>query len=95
VRFGHWVTIAFPMCGCDACNERVENEIEHLQARVEDVITGRCRESVSTPEAGDAWRSYEFGSLESGSAGLARDQALQLLAAGPTSYEWAPWRRRQ
>ena len=94
VRFGRWVTMGFPACGCDACNERVEDEIERLRVRVDDLVAGRFWESIRIPDVGDTWREYGFGSRESGSMRLDRDEALHLLENGPASYEWKPWRRR-
>jgi len=44
VRFGRWYTEAFPSCGCDACDESADEEIERLNEIVDDVTAGGFRE---------------------------------------------------
>ena len=46
VRFGRWSTEPFPVCGCDACAEDAEGEIERLTELVDCVIAGGFREAV-------------------------------------------------
>ena len=46
VRFGKWSTEWFPVCGCDACAEDAEGEIERLTERVDCVAAGGFRETV-------------------------------------------------
>ena len=41
VRFGRWYTEFFPVCGCDACDESAEGEIDRLNDMVDDVTAGR------------------------------------------------------
>lgn len=98
VRFGRWHEDSFPSCGCDACDETAEREIERLEQAVEDVVAGRFRESIRLPVVGAAWQSHELWSGKSRSAGrgrIGRSQARSLLAGGDRSaYEWAPWTRR-
>ena len=40
VRFGRWHTEAFPSCGCDACDESAEDQIERLNEMVDDTTAG-------------------------------------------------------
>ena len=54
VRFGRWVMDDFPRCGCDACDESIEEEIERLQAEIEGVIAGAFQESISIGDDGAA-----------------------------------------
>ena len=49
VRFGRWHTEAFPSCGCDACDESAEDQIERLNEMVDDTTAGRYREVVRRP----------------------------------------------
>ena len=49
VRFGRWFREPFPSCGCDACDESAESEIERLNEMVDDVVAGRFRESIRRP----------------------------------------------
>src|SRR4051812_27618492 len=44
---GHWVRVAFPVCGCDACDEQPEEIIEQLHEFVGDVVGGRFAERLS------------------------------------------------
>ncbi len=51
VRFGRWYTDPFPSCGCDACDESAEGEIERLTDMIDDVVAGRFREGIRVPSA--------------------------------------------
>ena len=46
VRFGKWYREPFPSCGCDACAEDVEGEMERVAQLVESVTAGGFREAV-------------------------------------------------
>ena len=46
VRFGKWYTEPFPSCGCDACAEDAESEMERLTELVDCVTAGGFRETV-------------------------------------------------
>jgi hypothetical protein len=52
VRVGRWRTVAFPTCGCDACDETADDEATRLAELVDDVTAGRFREEISLPLAG-------------------------------------------
>ena len=63
IRFGRWSTDLFPVCGCDACDESAEDEIERLTMMVDSVTTGGFREVVRCPAlpfVGDGWLKSEF-----------------------------------
>lgn len=49
IRFGRWYIEPFPVCGCDACDESAEGEIERLTDMIDDVTAGRFREAVEIP----------------------------------------------
>ena len=96
IRFGHWCMIAFPSCGCDACNENAEGEIERLTSHINDVTAGRFREDISIHPNGDAWRESEFWSVGEHSiqqsSRLDPDCARQLISEGNRlSHHWEPW----
>ena len=40
LRFGRWYREPFPDCGCDACDESAEGEIERLNEMVDAVAAG-------------------------------------------------------
>lgn len=46
VRAGHWVIDVFPSCGCDACDEMPEEELERLTELLDSVVAGRFREAM-------------------------------------------------
>jgi len=97
-RFGRWYTVAFPTCGCDACDETAENEIERLRSLIDNMTRGRFREAIRVSADGTVWQESEFGSTGGRSAERARlDQAHArklLRAGGRRSYEWRPWSER-
>jgi hypothetical protein len=98
VRLGRWCTVAFPACGCDACNELVEIEAERLQSLIDDVIAGRFREAIRVPDSGPAWSEWELWSdteRSRSSSMLDRDDAWRMLGEeSQTSCQWSPWPRR-
>ena len=59
VLFGRWFKEGFPSCGCDACDETAEVEIERLVEMVENVTAGRFNEAVRHPRLsfqGSGWK---------------------------------------
>jgi hypothetical protein len=98
VRFGRWYIDRFPGCGCDACGETLDVEVERLTHMVDDVAAGRFLETIRLPTIGDAWVRHEFWSSGGRSAGesqLDRARAQQLLdGSDRLSHEWRPWPRR-
>ncbi len=62
VRFGRWCMMAFPSCGCDACDETAEDEIEHLTSLIDDLAAGRFREVVRLNPNDDASGASEVWS---------------------------------
>ncbi|TFV95305.1 DUF6226 family protein [Leifsonia flava] len=40
VRFGSSAAVPFPFCGCDACDELVQDVVESLRDRVDAVVSG-------------------------------------------------------
>jgi hypothetical protein len=100
VRFGRWCTMAFPACGCDACDEITESEAQRLKSMIDDLIAGRFREAIVIPVIGSSWIEWEFWK----SAAVRSKQRSQLErahaqrrldASGQASYEWKPWSRRR
>ena len=95
IRFGRWSTQLFPVCGCDACDESAEDEIERLTMMVDSVTNGGFREVVE-----DGWLKTEFwtpgyGGTSSGSSvGWAR--ALQMSGGRRRlELDWKSWPRRR
>ncbi len=98
VRFGLWCTMAFPDCGCDACDETAEGEAARLKSFIDDLIEGRFREAIRTSTP-DSWVEWEFWSARGRSRSksqLDRERGRQLLAeSGRPSCDWKPWSRRR
>ena len=98
VRFGRWHMVAFPTCGCDACDETAESEINRLSSLIDNVTAGRYRESLRITADGVASLRSEFWSVSERSAGQSQaDRAstrLLLAARDRSSYDWRPWPRR-
>ena len=46
IRFGRWYRDYFPGCGCDACDESADGEMERLKELVDSLISGEFREAV-------------------------------------------------
>ena len=56
VRFGKWKEEPFPDCGCDACDEDADEEIESMTEIFEPVIGGGFIEAIRIPPiVGDGW----------------------------------------
>ena len=57
VRFGKWKKEEpFPDCGCDACDEDADGEIEGMTEMFESVIAGGFLEAIRIPRfLGDGW----------------------------------------
>ena len=102
VRFGRWSTELFPVCGCDACPESAEREIERLTMMVDSVTTGGFREVVrcsALPFVGDGWLKTDFWtpvSANSNGARLDRSRARQLTGGRRRlELDWKSWPRRR
>ena len=99
VRFGRWYVVAFPTCGCDACDETAESETKRLRSLIDDMTAGRFREAIRVRADGTAWKESEFCSTGGRRCPeelrLDQSQTRKLLDGGDrSSYEWGPWPRR-
>lgn len=98
VRCGRWFIDRFPVCGCDACAETAQGEVQRLGDLIDDVTQGRFRESISLPIIGGAWYAYELslrsGGVSRGRSRLKRPHARARLGGGRRSFDWAPWLRK-
>ena len=102
VRFGRWRTELFPVCGCDACDESAEGQIERLTKRVDDVISGRFREAIQRPLIpfmGYGWIKAKFWSpVGSHSSRVRLDgRRAHRMSGGRRrlDLDWKLWHRRQ
>lgn len=102
VRFGRWFTEPFPSCGCDACDESAEDEIERLNEVVDDVVAGRFCEAIRRPLIsfrGTGWRETKLWSDVGRRTNRSRVDGLlaREMSGGRRRLDlkWKPWRRRQ
>ena len=102
VRFGRWYRELFPSCGCDACDESAEAEIERLNEMVDDVVAGRYFEAIRRPLIslmGSGWRETKFWSPVGRRTNRSRVDSLRAreMAGGRRRLDlnWKPWRRRR
>ena len=102
VRFGRWSTELFPVCGCDACDESAEGEIERITRMIDSVTDRGFREAVQhslIPFFGSGWLETEFRtSVYSHSSGSILDNSqARRMTGGRRRLElnWRPWARRQ
>jgi hypothetical protein len=96
VRLGRWLTDAFPVCGCDACDESFEGEAERFTWRVDQLINGRFREWIHVKFGGRFYSAHEFWSPESRSAGetLIHEVTPEIRASRSVARAWAAWTPR-
>lgn len=99
IRAGRWCMDAFPVCGCDACAETLEGEIERLVQLVSDVTDGRFCEAIWIPLVGDARQKSELWSPNrhtSSESRIDRSQARQVLGESRhLAFEWRQWPRKE
>ena len=102
VRFGRWLNEPFPSCGCDACDESAEGEIERLNELVDDVVAGRFCEAIRRPlisfrgtglRETNFWSSVGRRTSRSPVDGV---RAREIAGGGRRlDLNWKPWRRRR
>lgn len=99
VRLGRWCVVAFPTCGCDACDETAESETERLRSLIDNMTAGHFREAIQVRADGTVWKESEFwssGARFAEQVRLDEAHARELLDTGSRrSYQWAPWPRRK
>lgn len=90
--------VHFPHCGCDACEETLDDCAEELARMVDATIAGTLGERLI--QAGGAWwREVWYrtsGSVDSHRTRLTKEQHADLREAMPDGeLTWAPWPARQ
>ena len=98
MRFGHRHVRVFPSCGCDACDETADEEIEHMRREVHEWIASRYSEEIrlSDDEVIETLvfrRPTGGGSRTEGE--LYGEEAKRALKAGVVDAHWEPWTRRR
>ena len=80
VRVGRWVTDFFPYCGCDACDEMPEEEIERFTELLSDVVARPVSRIRAPAIREDGWSSREFWPDEHRSCGESRVATRQSVS---------------
>ena len=94
VRSGLLLDMTFPECGCDACGATAEREVQRLTEVIEDVVSGRFRESIRIPLWGDGGETWELWSpthRTGGGVRIARSRARALVGRSSRTFDWSPW----
>ena len=87
VRFGEWTVEAFPGCGCDACDERPEDEVERMYGLVEAAVAGHYEEELTRRELRH--------STTGGSSRTRLGRGEWRRHGRPGRHRWPPWPRRE
>ena len=106
VRFGKWNREWFPSCGCDACDEDVEGEIESFTESVQNATRCGLEEVVRNPQSPKrpkpplTWRlrfPWRRGSDEGrwGWAGNLSESQLRSMRRSGIPRWWLPRFRRE
>jgi hypothetical protein len=89
VWFGNWTEERYPQCGCDACDEDVDDLRDLLARQVESVTSGVFAETLER----SGWRSWAF--IDSSGRTLdtrRRSRPFSNTTRGESA--WRPWVRR-
>jgi hypothetical protein len=92
VRVGRSYRLAFPSCGCDACDENAEGEADRFRRLVRAVTLGHFREYLERRGDGAATLVWEWES-----AGQHWREQLTLKSTDASSVKlgsishWKPW----
>jgi hypothetical protein len=87
LRAGRWAEEAFPSCGCDACDEELDDVAELMAEFTADVVAGRLEEELRGGLLGGLLSVRRPRS--SGNRSLPRARVREL--GPPGRHEWAPW----
>ena len=93
LRFGRWHTPSHPVCGCDACDEQVDELLEQLHDDVDAVVHGRFTEELTRGPGPVLRHTVTSGDGHSSSEGHL-DRARARTLGPPGRHDWRPWPRR-
>ena len=91
LRAGRWTHASFPACGCDACDEQVDDAIERLEDFVGDVSSGRFGEELTDGPGRRELHTWRARSSETAYLTPAEARAHGV----PGRHDWAPWPQRR
>ncbi len=87
---GRWHWFHFPRCGCDACDEQVDDLMIELAALVDAFVNGRFTEYLDGDRLGHRWSTV--GGSSSGWTELPPTDARRSETS--RTIEWPAWPRR-
>jgi hypothetical protein len=90
IRFGEWRTEAFPVCGCDACDEKPDDVIFRMRTMIELVVAGGYQEVLTKRSLRQSFDWPQGLSITERRVGRVERRRL----GQPASHKWQPWPRR-
>jgi hypothetical protein len=90
IRFGEWRTEAFPVCGCDACDEKPDDVMFRMRTVIELVVAGGYQEVLTKRSLRQSFDWPQGLSITE--RRLRRVERRRL--GQPASHKWQPWPRR-
>jgi hypothetical protein len=90
VRLGEWGTEAFPVCGCDACDEKPDEVIVRLRNLIDLVIAGGYQEVLTKRSLRQSFDGPQGLSVSETRIHRAERRRLGQLG----SHKWPPWPQR-
>jgi hypothetical protein len=91
VRYGRWHVEAYPVCGCDACDEIPDELGAALVSELTLLAEHGLHETLARSRR-DLHTSYEFPGRRAGSRGWVLDDPAGADAWGePGRRDWRPW----
>lgn len=88
VRFGRATDVVLPFCGCDACDDLVQELVEDLRFRVEALVTGGFSEWHGSKGSGEKFEVAGWGSSSSFAPADAPAPDREYR------HDWSAWRPR-
>lgn len=90
MRLGEWGVEPFPICGCDACDEKPDDVILRMRTMIELVVVGGYQEVLTKRSLRQSF-DWPHG-LSVTERRISRDERRRL--GEPGSHKWPPWTRR-
>ncbi len=86
IRLGKWNEEPFPDCGCDACNEDVDEEIAYMTELFESVVSGGFLEAIRIPRFGDGLVGSAFSEPDMPMTESERSDILEWRKGGRNPF---------
>jgi hypothetical protein len=90
IRFGQWATEAFPVCGCDVCDEKPDDVVTRMRNLIDLIVAGGYQEVLTKRSLRQSFDWPQGLSITERRIGRAERRRL----GQPASHKWRPWHRR-